>query len=133
MSKTGELIKEKPDLYDYKFFCFNGEVKCFKIDFNRQCDHHANYFDKNCNQIPHGENAFPPVLKKEFTIPASLPTMIMLAEKIAQGHPFLRVDFYDHNGKVLFGETTFYPASGMGKFTSYEWDRILGDWIKISQ
>lgn len=44
---------------------------------------------------------------------------------------FLRVDFYDVIGKVYFGELTFYPASGLGKFTTDDWDEILGGWIKI--
>lgn len=57
--------------------------------------------------------------------------MVFLAEKIAMNHFFLRVDFYEMNDKVYFGEITFYPASGFGRFTSEEWDKTLGSWITL--
>lgn len=123
----------EPDLRDYKFFCFDGEVRCFKIDFGRQTDHHANYYDVKGNLLPFGEKSFAPIEDEHLEIPASLPEMIRLAEQLSGSQPFLRVDFYDHHGKVLFGEITFYPASGMGMLTSDKWDRKLGDWIKLPQ
>ena len=45
--------------------------------------------------------------------------------------PFLRVDFYNVNGKIFFGELTFYPASGMGKWTTEEADSIIGDYLYV--
>ena len=57
--------------------------------------------------------------------------MISIAERIAKGHLFLRVDLYNVNGKVYFGETTFFPAGGMGQFTDTAWDEKLGDWIQL--
>lgn len=127
--KDGQL--EHPDLKDYKFFVFNGVVKCFKIDFNRQTDHHANYYDRNGQLLPFGEKAYPPQPEKCLEVPATFTKMIELAEKIAEKHNFVRVDFYDHNGKILFGEITFFPASGMGQFTPNEWDYKLGKWLKL--
>lgn len=122
---------ETNDLRDYKFFCFDGKVKCFKIDFNRQVDHHANYFTPEGRLLPFGEKDYPPQPEKELAIPKNLPKMIELAEKIAEGHPFLRVDFYDYLGKIYFGEITFYPASGTGRIEPKEWDVIMGEWIPI--
>ena len=57
--------------------------------------------------------------------------MISLAEKLSQNEPLLRVDFYNVNGKIYFGELTFYPASGMGGFEPVEWDYKFGEWIVL--
>jgi len=57
--------------------------------------------------------------------------MISFAEKIAKDNKFLRVDFYEVNKKVYFGEITFYPASGFGRFTNENWDYKLGNLIKL--
>lgn len=120
------------DLYDYKFFCFGGEVKCFKVDYDRFIEHHANYFDKNGNILPFGEADLPPIYDKNIKMTKSLEKMCELAEKLTAGKPFLRADFYDVEGKIYFGELTFYPASGMGKFTDDSWNECLGKWLKLS-
>lgn len=120
------------DLYDYKFFCFGGEVKCFKVDYDRFIEHHANYFDKNGNILPFGEADLPPIYDKNIKMTKNLKKMCELAEKLTAGKPFLRADFYDVEGKIYFGELTFYPASGMGKFTDDSWNECLGKWLKLS-
>lgn len=120
------------DLYDYKFFCFGGEVKCFKVDYDRFIEHHANYFDKNGNILPFGEADLPPIYDKNIKMTKSLEKMCELAEKLTAGKPFLRADFYDVEGNIYFGELTFYPASGMGKFTDDSWDECLGKWLELS-
>ena len=51
--------------------------------------------------------------------------------KLAEGKAFVRIDFYDVNGKVYFGEITFFPTSGFGGFEPKEWDIKLGNWIKL--
>lgn len=118
-------------LYDYKFFCFGGTVKCMKVDFDRFKEHHANYFDKNGQLLGFGEIICPPKFDQEIELPGNFTQMIDYAEQLTAGRPFLRADFYDVNGQVYFGELTFYPASGMGPFTSEEWDYKLGDWIHL--
>ncbi|EOU1884068.1 MAG: ATP-grasp fold amidoligase family protein [Clostridium perfringens] len=125
--------RETKELRDYKFFCFNGKVKVFKIDFDRQINHRANYYDKDGNIITLGETVCPQDFEREIKLPNNLDKMEELAEKLSAGYPFLRVDFYEVNGKIYFGELTFYPATGMGKFTSDEWDYKLGEWIDISK
>lgn len=126
-----EPDSETNDLRDYKFFCFNGKVKMFKIDFDRHVDHHANYFDREGTILPFGEQAFAPRPDKKLSIPKTLSKMITLAESIAEGHIFVRVDFYDHNGRIYFGEMTFFPVSGFGKYVPAEWDSILGSWLEL--
>ena len=119
------------DLHDYKFFCFNGKVKCFKIDFERFVNHRANYYDRNCKLLPFGERVCPPIFQRDLHIPATIEKMIEMAEVLSKNMPFVRVDFYDVNGRIYFGEMTFFPSSGFGKFTEEEWDLTLGSWIKL--
>lgn len=119
------------DILDYKFFCFNGIVKFFKIDFDRFTNHRANYYDRNGSLLPFGEAAYPPNPKKKLLIPNNIHEMIMIAEKISSGYKFLRVDFYNIEGQILFGELTFFPASGFGAFTTKEWDERIGSLLTI--
>ena len=126
------LIDNKTnDLKDYKFFCFNGKVQCFKIDFGRFVNHKANYYDRNCRLLPFGEDECPPDNTIVLPIPENFSEMISMAEKLSKNTSFLRVDFYNIEGKIYFGEMTFFPASGFGTFTSEKWDRKLGSWINL--
>lgn len=122
---------ESEDLKDYKFFCFDGVVKCFKVDFDRFSHHGANYYDINGNILEIGEEVCPPDFSRHIILPRSIPEMISLAEKLSKGIPFVRVDFYDVNGHVYFGEMTFFPAEGYGRFTSMSSDYMMGEWINI--
>lgn len=119
------------DLKDYKFFVFNGRVECFKIDFDRFIKHGANYYDRNGKLLKFGEVVCPPNFKKRLNMPKNLNLMISLAEKLAGNTAFIRVDFYDVKGKIYFGELTFYPAAGFGRFDPEDWDKKLGDLIKL--
>ena len=127
------LLKDpkKNDLQDYKFFCFNGKVKFFKIDYGRFVDHHANYYDRDANLLPFGELRMPPVEGHVELIPDNLDEMIRLAEKLSQGMSFVRVDLYNVNSSIYFGELTFYPASGFGPFTSKEWEYRVGEYLVL--
>ncbi len=120
------------DINDYKFFCFNGRVEFMKIDFDRHYNHGANYYDRDFKLIELEEvDACPSNPNKQFECPANFELMICLAERISKNHKFLRVDFYDVNGRVYFGETTFYPASGMGKFGPADADLQIGKLLQL--
>ncbi len=125
-----EKLKE---LRDYKFFCFNGKVNLFKVDLDRFLEHRANYYDKNLKLLKFGEEVCPPDFEKKIEIPKDIMKMIELAEKLSNEKKFVRIDFYYTNKKIYFGEMTFYPASGFGKFTSEDWDYKLGKWINIEK
>ena len=127
--------EETHELRDYKFFCFNGKVKCFKIDKDRYTNHRANYYDVNCNLLPICEKICPPDEKIEVKIPDNIKEMIALAEKIAKwiNNPFVRIDLYNINGQIYFGETTFYPDGGFGILQPEEWDYTLGSWMDLSK
>lgn len=117
--RNNEIIKiehENPieELKDYKFFCFNGKVKCFKIDFGRFIEHHANYYSPEEKLLPFGEKGFEPAPNHKEVMPDNLTDMIKVAEELSKGFKFLRVDLYNVKGRIYFGELTFYPAAGMG-------------------
>lgn len=119
------------ELRDFKFFCFGGQAKCFKVDFDRFIEHHANYYDVEGKALNFGEVKYSPNYDKVIKLPGNIGKMEELAQKLSYGEPFLRADFYDVDGKIYFGEMTFYPASGFGKFTDDKWDELLGKWITI--
>lgn len=121
------------ELRDYKFFCFGGMAKCYKVDFDRFIEHRANYFSADGKLMKIGEEICPPDYNKEIPVPENLEIMKEFAEKLSVAHPFLRADFYDVDGHVYFGELTFYPASGFGKFIFDGNDELLGSWIKLPE
>ena len=134
--RNNEIIKIKQDnsfedLKDYKFFCFNGKVKCFKIDFGRFVEHHANYYSPEGKLLPFGEKGLEPDPNHIEIIPENLNEMISIAEQLSNGFKFLRVDLYNIKGKIFFGELTFYPAAGMLPFVPEKWDDKLGKYLII--
>lgn len=129
--RTAKVNTKNSDLPDYKFFCFNGKVKCFKIDFGRFVDHHANYYSPEGKLLPFGEKGLEPDSNHIEIIPENLDKMIVIAEKLSDGFKFLRVDLYNVKGKIYFGELTFYPAAGMGAFVPEEWDEKLGGMLNL--
>ena len=121
------------DLKDYKFFCFDGEVKCFKIELDRFSDHRADYYDKECTLLNFGEAYYPPEPNRHICFPDNIKEMISAAETLSKDIPFVRVDFYNVNGRIYFGEMTFFPAGGTCPYTSYEADLLLGSWLKLPE
>lgn len=121
------------ELRDYKFMCFNGVVKCIFVFSNRYSPTGLNIdiYDVNWNLMPFGR---PNIASTGVKIPKpkNFQKMIQYAEKLAVNIPFIRVDFYEVNGHLYFGELTFYPASGFGKFTPEYYDDILGSWLKLT-
>ena len=120
------------ELKDYKFFCFDGKVKMLFIATDRGVegkDTKFDFFDENFVHLPikNGhENA-----DKELACPEGFEKMKELAEKLSAGIPQLRVDFYNINGQIYFGETTFFHWSGMVPFEPEEWDLKFGEYIKL--
>lgn len=124
-----EVTKE---LRDYKFFCFNGEVKTMRIDCARGTGAVTmDFFDRDLNHMPFTRNHENAAIMPE--APNNYAEMLVLAEKLAKDIPHIRVDFYSANGKIYFGEMTFYSASGCAPFDPPKWDRIFGDWIKLPE
>lgn len=120
------------ELKDYKFFCFNGKVRCFKVDFDRYINHKANYYDRNAKLLPFGETCCMPDFTRQFEKPRNFDKMVDIAETLSEGIPFVRIDLYNAEGNIYFGEITFFPAAGMGKFEPKEWDETLGELIRLT-
>lgn len=121
-NKTGELR-------DYKFFCFDGKVKALFVATERQMREEPffNFFDEKYNHlgIQQGHPCAPIPPAK----PINFDKMIELATKLSKGIPHVRVDFYEANNKVYFGEFTFYHFGGMVPFNPSKWDEIFGSWL----
>ena len=122
------------ELKDYKWFCFHGEPKLLFIATDRNNLHEETKFDFYDSEFNHLDvrNGHPNSSKKLIK-PQGFEEMKRLAAKLSEGHPHLRVDFYDINGKVYFGELTFFHWGGFVAFDPKIWDERLGDMIDLSK
>jgi hypothetical protein len=130
-----KFLTENPStsaLTDYKFFCFHGEVKFCQVIRNRGANETIDFYDIHWNHMPFTGLRNLPNSKVNYPKPENYFEMINLAKKLSSGLPFIRVDFYNLGGKILFGELTFFPMSGFGSFYPIEWNKIIGDLINIS-
>ena len=127
-----EACKDE-DLNDYKFMCFNGKVKCSFVCTERRSEDglKVTFFDLNWNKMPFERHY--PFSKKEIQKPVNYEKMIQLSERLSKGLSFIRVDFYEANKKIYFGELTFFPGNGTEEFTPEEWDYKIGEWIKLPE
>lgn len=121
------------DLVDYKFMFFNNECKCLFTCLERKSDTglKLNFYTPNWEQLPF-------IRKYSCTEymepkPETLDEMLIIAQNLSNyvNNSFVRIDLYDINGKIYFGEFTFYPGGGFEEFRPVEWDYILGSWIKL--
>lgn len=117
------------ELKDYKFFCFNGKCKMLFIATDRPYDTRFDFFDTDFRHLPfrQGHPNADKVIKK----PEKFEEMINIAEKLAAGLPHLRVDLYNINGNIYFGELTFFHFSGIVPFEPEEWDYKIGSWLRL--
>ena len=117
------------ELRDYKFWCFNG-VPHVMYCTNKAQDIFENFYDMDFRplNINHGFRRSVP----EFEKPTKFELMKELAQKLSKGIPFVRVDFFQVNGKVYFGEFTFYDWGGMKPFKDLSWDLKLGQLYPIN-
>ena len=104
-------------VYDYKFFCFDGEPLLFKIDFDRFSTHRANYYDRDLNLLPWGESVYPPdpnfdPLDQGMLTMDVVREMFDTAKILCKDFPFVRVDFYYYDDQIKLSEMTFYPSGG---------------------
>jgi len=124
------LEDESGQLMDYKFFCFNGEPKFIQANKGRGTKQHAqNFYDLDWCLLPFGKD-LKPIPGIEISKPACFQRMINIVKDLSAHFSFVRIDLYEVENRVLFGEFTFFPASGMPDFTPAEYDAFVGDmWI----
>lgn len=123
---------ESESFTDYKFFCFDGNVDCVMVCLDRHTgDTKFYFFDKywNLKRLnKRGKDA-----PKGFTIPKPecMDQMFEIASKLSKGLKFARIDLYQSNGLVYFGEITFFPDSGFDANLLPETDEYFGSLLKI--
>ncbi|WP_218645659.1 MULTISPECIES: ATP-grasp fold amidoligase family protein [unclassified Acinetobacter] len=133
MAEALLIDNEVDDLYDYKFYCFDGEPKIMYIAHGRHTDTcYFDFYDMDFNKLDISRPGYPQS-NQHFEIPANWELMKQLARKLSLGFPHLRVDFYNINGRVYLGELTFFQGGGLMPFQPEIWDKVLGDWIHLEK
>lgn len=115
---------------EYKIFCFNGKVRVIQVSSDPTNDIKRNYFDIDWNELPYGKDEYRnniPMSK-----PVGLSKIISIAEELADGFPFVRVDLYADEERVVFGELTFSPAAGCPPIISTEGQVEMGKLLELS-
>lgn len=115
---------------DYKIHCFNGKPFCVLVCSNRSSDLKLDYYDLDWNYL----DVVPENLRSGYIAdrPKGLNIMIQLAERLSAAFPTARIDFYDVDGRVYFGEITLTPAGGNLHYINKKWQKIMGEKIDLS-
>lgn len=126
------IKQEKEDLIDYKFFCFNGNPEYCQVICDRSTNETIDFFDMNwVHQEFIGLNNNCSNSTTKLLKPYRFEKMKEFAYVLAKNTKFVRIDFYEINRKLYFGEITFYPASGFGQFEPVIWNERLGNMIEL--
>jgi len=116
---------------DFKLHCFHGTVEVIQVDLDRFTDHRRNLYDASWRLLPftwcfwkRNRPLWPngkPVAK-----PENLQEMIAVAQTLSQEFDYVRVDLYNCNGRVYFGELTLHPGGGWERFDPPSYDLFYG-------
>lgn len=124
------LEDDQGKLLDYKYFCFNGKPEFIEVVSDRENDTRADFYTVNWEKL----NLRTKFKNSNINIepPKGLELMTELAGKLSRDYPFVRVDFYNIGGRVIFGELTFTPGGGVSKFRPIEKDIEIASKIDLS-
>ena len=125
-----KLIGNGKDLWDYKFLCFSGKVYYVWVDIGRFSEHKRNVYDLEWNLQPWNQynyGNFDGKIEK----PKNFDKMVELATKLAQGFAHVRVDLYNVDGEIYFGEMTFTNGSGFEPIIPEKYNQMLGNLWKL--
>ncbi|MEP2689891.1 ATP-grasp fold amidoligase family protein [Maribacter dokdonensis] len=124
---------------DYKVHCFNGKARMINVDIGRGTEsHNRNWYSSNWTREPYkwssvlGDGKLTDPSEKDIPKPALLDEMIELSEKLVEGFPYLRVDWYIFNKQLFFGELTFHHNGGHRPIYPESWDLNLGQELDLS-
>lgn len=125
-------VNPRKDIKDYKIFCFNGIPKFLFVATGRQInDTRFDFYDTGFNHLPvlngHPNADIQPEKPKNFN------EMLEVAAKLSKGLPEVRVDLYNINGKIYFGELTFFHWSGLTPYEPREWDYKFGEKLVLPE
>lgn len=123
--------REAEPLVDYKYFCCDGEIVCILACCDRDAmgESKHKYYDKNWKELPYATKDI--YTNEKVERPMCLNELNSIAEILARPFPFVRVDLYEVNGKVYFGELTFSPMGGLIGVQTNQAQRVLGEMINI--
>lgn len=129
-----DFIESKDDeqLRDYKVFCFNGIPRVIRVDTDRFTEHKMDFYDADWNRIE-GAGMGYPVSGRQFSKPVCLNRLLKYAAKLSSPFHHARVDFYIVEEKIYFGEITFTNGAGFDRFSSYDFDLMMGNWLDIAK
>ena len=123
--------RERPEagVNDYKIFCYAGKPEFIIVDVDRYIGHKRNFYDTEWNNLHVTSDC--PASDREIEKPENLEKMLRVASRLSEDFPYVRVDLYSVDGKVYFGELTFYPWSGYVQYTPEEADFRFGKNFKL--
>lgn len=120
------------NIVDYKFMCFSGEPKLIQIHSNRNNGEPSlDFYDIQWNKTDIRRNK--KTSNKEIPKPKNLEKMLQIARELSKEEIHVRIDLYEVEGKIFFGEKTYYSASGFSPFYKSEHDELIGSWINIDK
>lgn len=126
------IENQNGQLNDYKFYCFNGVAKSVMICLDRdKGDTKFYFFSPDWELLRLNQRGVD--APENFTLPKpeNIDKMFGIAERLCGTEPFLRVDLYNVNGQIFFGELTFYPASGLDGNYLETTEKLFGDYINL--
>jgi len=131
MDKKGKLPN------DYKLNYFNGKLEFVYCSVDREGGNHRNIYTPDWKPLPfswvnaedHRSDLIGPIIKK----PASFDRMVEIGNEIAKKFDLVRVDFYDVDGKLYYGEITLHHGGGFDTFKPKKFDLIYGKKLKLSK
>jgi hypothetical protein len=116
---------------DYKFFCFDGRVHMVQVDSDRFVGHRRALYSAEWQKLD--VRLEYEMDDKSVAKPSCYEEMLEVAAALSKEFPFVRVDLYEVNGSVYFGELTFYPGKGVERFEPAEMDNKLGELLTLPQ
>ena len=120
------------ELQDYKFLCFDGEPYFCWVDMGRYSNHTRNVYNLDWQLQPWNQEAYDHY-EKPIQKPKNFKKMVEIVRTLAQGFAHVRVDLYNVNGRIYFGETTFTNGGGFDRILPVEYDKMLGDLWELSK
>lgn len=125
----GDMHGKSPP--DYKFFCFDGEPRLIQVDTDRFTNHMRGFFTPAWKRTPMLMTY--PSIDHDPPPPKCLAEMLDVSRKLSAGHRFVRVDLYESNQSVYFGEMTFLPGRGIEPFENDAHNQMVGDWMTLPE
>lgn len=120
---------------DYKFYCFSGHVEFVTVHFDRFTEHKTLSFDRDFmpHEFTYDFAKWRGEFRGEIKRPSNFESMVQIAESLAVDFDFMRVDLYNVNNRIYFGELTPYPGGVSTRFLPISQDYKLGKKWKINK